>query len=583
MRAITPLFDIDCAIFVEYAHPNLKEIGVRRIASNKLFLIALSHHSIDQSKPTAACLESSVLAACMALENSIVLQTRKPQDKNFDHANINYLGVGTLHVCGNASVDGTLIVNNIEVHGHAQGGFVRTLTGDTGGPRPPDAAGNINVLGTGVISVAGAGNTLTISSAGGASGVQALQGNTGGPIGPDGSGIIFVPGDHGINTDGAGNTVTIAVDNTLTLGDLADVTGSAALTATTGNVNIVAGNLLLPNTAASGNAGQIQLNGTRFVHNFGTSNTFVGSASGNLTLSGIRNTGLGFNSLIVNTTGANNTAAGANALLSNTTGDLNVAVGAFASSLNLDGTLNTALGAVALRRMVSGSSNTAAGFGALTFLTNGGTNTALGSQTLANLVNGNGNSAVGSNAGFAYTGSETDNILIENLGTIGDSGKIRIGTDGTHDACFIAGIRGATTGVADAVAVLIDSAGQLGTISSSRRFKTEIRNPMENEMGKIALLEPQAFRYLTDPEGTVRYGLIAEDVAKIAPWLVVYDAEGLPYTVKYHELSIALLQELRKLSSEVESLRNSLIGLAILEQSVQRLQGEITKLTTRQE
>lgn len=660
--------------------------------------------------------DPTILAACTTLEHTIVQlradNKRKPHDKNFDHANINYLGVGLIHVRDNASVDGTLIVNNIEIHGHASGGFVQTLTGNTGGPRSPDAIGNINVVGTGVISVAGSGNTLTISSAGGASGVQALQGDTGGPIGPDGSGVIFIPGDHGIKTDGAGNTVTIAVDNTLTLGDIIDVTGSAALTATTGNVDIVAGNLLLPNTAASGDAGQIQFDGTRFVHNFGTENTFVGSSAGNITMTGADNTGIGFsalqdiaggdnntalganalktnnaddntavgaatlqnnstgtknsalgtdalkentngsrntaigyksltantvsdntgvghNALVANIGGANNTAIGSSALDHNTSGARNTAVGVNALTANTTvsdltavgynalaangiGTDNTAIGSNALAKNVGGNFNTSIGINSLVENLTGDLNIALGANTLAANISGDGNNAVGSstlgsnisgdfntalganalpnlssgdqniaiglNAGNGYTSNETNNIVIGNPGAEGESGVIRIGTDGTHTACFIAGIRGATTGVADAVAVLIDSAGQLGTTSSSRRFKTDIRKLSENELGSLGQLEPQAFRYLTDPEGTVRYGLIAEDVAQIAPWLVVYDEKGLPYTVKYHELSIALLHEIHKLSSQYEQLQSSYYNLAKLEQRIQSLCDEVEKL-----
>ena len=46
------------------------------------------------------------------------------------------------------------------------------------------------------------------------------------------------------------------------------------------------------------------------------------------------------------------------------------------------------------------------------------------------------------------------------------------------NTCFIGNIRGVTTQIANAIPVLVDSAGQLGTVSSSKRFKNEIK-PMD--------------------------------------------------------------------------------------------------------
>ncbi len=78
---------------------------------------------------------------------------------------------------------------------------------------------------------------------------------------------------------------------------------------------------------------------------------------------------------------------------------------------------------------------------------------------------------------------------------------------------FVAGIRGVTTENNDAVPVLIDSAGQLGTVSSSRRYKTEI-NPIEKASESILALQPVSFRYKVHKDTTRNFGLIAEDVAK---------------------------------------------------------------------
>jgi hypothetical protein len=118
-----------------------------------------------------------------------------------------------------------------------------------------------------------------------------------------------------------------------------------------------------------------------------------------------------------------------------------------------------------------------------------------------------------------------------------------MGTSQTR--AFIAGIRGATTGNADAVAVLIDSAGQLGTISSSIRVKHDVED-MGNASDSLLDLRPVTFIYNGDASETIQYGLIAEEVAKVFPSIVVSDEDGQPETVQYHVLSILLLNELKK-------------------------------------
>src|SRR3954468_5060764 len=103
----------------------------------------------------------------------------------------------------------------------------------------------------------------------------------------------------------------------------------------------------------------------------------------------------------------------------------------------------------------------------------------------------------------------------------GESNTMRMGT-GKQTATFVSGIRGVATTNANAVPVVIDSAGQLGTVSSSRRFKDEIK-PMDNSSEAILGLKPVTFHYKSDTHGTPQFGLIAEDVAKVNSDLVVGD------------------------------------------------------------
>jgi len=157
---------------------------------------------------------------------------------------------------------------------------------------------------------------------------------------------------------------------------------------------------------------------------------------------------------------------------------------------------------------------------------------------------------VGNRAGELYT-TGSDNIAIGNSGVAGESATIRIGNSevGTSQGrTFVAGISGVTTGIDDAVPVLVDSAGQLGTVSSSRRYKEDIED-MAGASESLLSLRPVTFRYkktFKDGDKPIQYGLIAEEVAEVFPDLVVYTEDGEPETVKYHLIATMLLNELQK-------------------------------------
>jgi len=129
---------------------------------------------------------------------------------------------------------------------------------------------------------------------------------------------------------------------------------------------------------------------------------------------------------------------------------------------------------------------------------------------------------------------------------------MRIGTV-KETATFITGIRGTATANANAVPVVIDSAGQLGTISSSRRFKDEIK-PMDNASDAILGLKPVTFHYKSDTQNTPQFGLIAEEVAKVNPDLVARDDNGEIYTVRYEAVNAMLLNEFLKEHRKVQKL-----------------------------
>jgi hypothetical protein len=202
------------------------------------------------------------------------------------------------------------------------------------------------------------------------------------------------------------------------------------------------------------------------------------------------------------------------------------------------GVNNTALGLAALDNS-SGTGNTALGLEALGDMSAGNANTAVGHLALASNDTGSRNIALGAAAGFFAEGS--NNIFIGNVGEGSDADTIRIGSDQTR--AFIAGVSGMMTGGSAAAAVLIDGAGQLGTLSSSRRYKEDIR-AMEDVSAILAELRPVTFRYrkpYADGSKPIEYGLIAEEVAETFPDLAVFNDDGRPETVKYHLLPTFVL------------------------------------------
>ena len=200
---------------------------------------------------------------------------------------------------------------------------------------------------------------------------------------------------------------------------------------------------------------------------------------------------------------------------------------------NTTGLSNTANGYQALYSNQTGGSNTATGVQAL-YRTTGGGNIALGFQAGANLTTGN------------------NNIDIGNAGVAGESNKIRIGRQGTHNGTFIAGISGSPIA---GTSVVVNNNGRLGTVASSQRFKDDIK-PMDKASEAIHALKPVTFRYKKelDPEGVPQFGLVAEEVEKVNPDLVVRDAEGKVYTVRYEAVNAMLLNEFLKEHRKVQEL-----------------------------
>lgn len=430
----------------------------------------------------------------------------------------------------------------------------------------------------------------------------AIGGGTG--AGTDGPGFNYTStessniciGNKAVGTIGESNKIRIGTtgvgagqqDTCYLAGTVVADTG---LTVTTGDATISAGNINLPEVTGA-TVGVLTgepntaTGATRLLHTYNptaaSANLFLGYNAGNFTLTtavrnecigassyaglttGTRNVGLGESTGVRATTGILQTYIGNQAGAAVTTGTLNTYVGGecganfvFNGGVNSTGSYNDCFGAYTLAGLTTGSFNVAIGGGedggarhaALTQLTTGSNNICIGGASAANT----------GGAGYNYTSSESSNICIGNatVGTAAESNVMRLGTHGSGagqvNKAFIAGVRGVTTGVADAIAVLVDSAHQFGTVSSSIRVKKNVED-MSGATDNILDLRPVLFDYIDSPSERRQYGLIAEEVEKIMPDLVVYDKSHTPESVRYHELPVMLLNEMKKMKNTIQDL-----------------------------
>jgi trimeric autotransporter adhesin len=430
-------------------------------------------------------------------------------------------------------------------------------------------------------------------------------------------------------TTGAGNTAvgwySLFANST---GNYNTAVGAGTLVLNNADSNTAVGTgALLLNTTGTQNTANGAL---ALVHNTtGNQNTATGSEALSSNSEGLRNTANGFVALGGNTTGSDNTAVGSQALVVNTEGDRNTAVGGQALFFNSTGNDNTAVGDRALFNNDSFGANTAVGAQALfgnnerqrkhgqwvssalqqqhwvgehgdggckpscltirAVLTQplaimryiitrrGEDNTAIGYDALFDNT-ATGNTAVGENALGANT-SGVDNTAIGKFAgsnaTTGNNnvyiGAGIIGVSGENHVCYIASIFGQTS--ANGIPVLINSNSKLGTSTSSKRFKEEIK-PMNKDSEALFALKPVSFRYKKeiDPAGISQFGLVAEEVEKVNAALVVRDKDGKPYSVRYDQVNAMLLNEFLKEHATVQELKKE---IATLKAGLQKVSAQI--------
>jgi hypothetical protein len=343
--------------------------------------------------------------------------------------------------------------------------------------------------GTGV-TITNASNSITIAVNGSVVG-QTITGDTGGALSPT-AGNWNILGSHGINTSGSVSTLTVAINNAISLGDLSAIAANSnALSATTGDINIAAGNAKLPTTNAGLTQGVLTIGNLR-MHMYGSDNIFLGNSAGNGTLTGSDLIGIGVSALTATT---------------NATG--NICIGPNSGKALTSGSNNCTLGGAALRDCVSSNGNIAIGFNSCLTATSGH-NTCVGYQTGNALIGGGSNTLIGYQAGTSYTGSEANNLCLGAgvTGTAAESNTIRIGSSTT--ACYITGIYGVS--VASSLPVTIGSGGQLGTSAGGGNVWVEVTGTSQSAA--------VGFGYIANNAGLVTITLPANfavgDVIRVA-------------------------------------------------------------------
>lgn len=354
------------------------------------------------------------------------------------------------------------------------------------------------------VQVGNASGTLT-SLAVGATG-QGLVGNTGADASwtgsPSYSGSLTAAGNisstSGSISTSAGNIISsAAVTAGTSISATTTITAGTGITSTTGNITATAGQL---------NAGTAVSVGTNLLL------PTTSSTAGNIEIAGSQ-------------------------VLHNYGGGSNIFVGGAGNyTLNTGTALGcTAVGSNALHVMGNSS----------------GFNTAVGYHSGIALTSGNTNTLIGVGAGSVYT-TEAGNTIIDNSGTAADSNTIRIGSTSTK--CFILGINGVTV---TGTAVLCSTTGQLGTIASSERYKENIQD--SDDISDILKLRPVTFNWKDGVVKEKQYGLIAEEVEKVFPYLVFYKDDK-PESVKYHELPVFLLKIIQEQQKDITKLKQ-LVGV----------------------
>jgi hypothetical protein len=398
--------------------------------------------------------------------------------------------------------------------------------------------------------------------------------------------ITGVTAGSGLSGGGSSGGVTLALAaNACASGNaLSALPFTCSPFATLGNNTFTGTETVNGNLSATGmvSSAGFQIGSTLFA--FGSSSSgsaFLGFA-GNTTTTGAFNTATGYGALSSNTSGAVNAATGNGALESNTTGSGNTAIGFSALGANTTGGSNTAIGSQALEANMTGSNNTANGYNALQ-LTQGINNTALGYNT-GNPVDGSyltGASNLFLGFGAApSTGGLSNAGAIGVLATVSQSNSIVIGG--------IANVNGATVtqsvGVATTAPTNIFTVGRDKgfaiadgwTTYSSRRWKMNIRT-LPDALVKVEQL--RGVSYDMKDSGKHEIVVIAEEVGKVVPELVTYEANGTDARgVDYSRLTALLIEAVKGQQAQISAQQSQIRAQQV---QIRNLQSKVRTQSTR--
>ncbi len=287
-----------------------------------------------------------------------------------------------------------------------------------------------------------AGQVLTSNGAGLAPSYQAAVGGVASVSGGNNITITGTATNPIVNVSGLLNHDVVLGNSTGSLTSLANGTTGQVLVATTGGdpswqtFNAV--------TSITGNTGAAQTGAINLV----TSNAIpiFSGAAGTITLNFALTDNLLLGSSGSITIGNTNVGYGKLAAASISSGSSNAFIGYESGVAYTTGSNSTAVGAFSMFGAIAGASN----------------NTAIGYSSLYNLAGaGTNNTCLGLNSGTALTTTESNNILIGSTGVIADNNVTRIGTNGTHNSCYITGIDGVNVG--SVAKVLTMASDKLGT------------------------------------------------------------------------------------------------------------------------
>ena len=342
---------------------------------------------------------------------------------------------------------------------------------------------------------------------------------------------------------------------------------STGIANTTGSTNTFVGTVSGSNNT-SGYANSFFGAGAGTANTSGASNSFFGDSAGIANVTGIYDSFFGANAGL-HTTGDHNAFFGARAGEANTTGQQNVFVGEEAGFSNMDvccnvfvgessGRANTTGGINTFIGKSSGIANTTGGANAFFGYTAGSQNTVgqnnvfLGSFAGTGNIMGSNNTIVGANA-TAFSGNLSFATAVGAGAVVSASNTIVLGRADGSDIVLVPGfLTIPNLAVAGSTAICRNSFNRIGTCSSSLRYKTNLA-PYRNGLSLISQLKPITFDWKDGGMHDLGFG--AEDVEKIDPLLVTYNADGQVEGVKYDRISAALVNAVKEQQAQIESLQ----------------------------